>query len=266
MRKIFFVVLMLIAGAASAAELREKFDQTYEVRPGSAVSLTNINGRITISAWDQPRIQVHAEKYVDGFDADAAKKAMAAMRVEVKQTPGGLAIETRQPRTGGDGGGFLDWLVGDHVNAGVTYELKIPRSMNLSVENTNGAIHVAEVSGKLDVGTTNGRIELTRCSGSVNAETTNGAIRVDLVQVTPNAAMRFETTNGGITLSVPPSISASVDAGTTNGSVSSDVPITTTSSSSGRHSLRGTMNGGGPSIRLNTTNGSIKIVSAAASK
>jgi len=260
MRKFFFAILMLVAGAAGAAELREKFDKTYETRPGSALSLTNVNGRITIKAWDQPRIQVHAEKYVDGFDSDVAKRAMAALQIDVKQTGTGLAIETRQPKSG-DGGGLFDWLTGNHVNAGVTYELTIPRSMNLAVENTNGSIHVAEVGGKLDVGTTNGRIEVTRCSGSVNAETTNGAIRVELVQVTPGAAMRFETTNGGITLSVPSTIAASVDAGTTNGSVSSDVPITT--NSYGKHSLRGTMNGGGPSIRLNTTNGSIRIQSAA---
>lgn len=261
MRKTFFAMLMLIAGAAGAAELREQFSQTYDVRPGSAVSLTNVNGRITITAWDQPRVQVHAEKYVDGFDSDAAKKALADLRIEVRQTGSGLAIETRQPKTG-DGSGFLDWLVGNHVNAGVTYELTVPRSMNLSVENTNGSIHASDVSGKLDVGTTNGRIELARCSGSVNAETTNGAVHVELMQVTPGASMRFETTNGGISLTVPPSIGAVVDAGTTNGSVSSDVPITT--SSFGRHSLHGTMNGGGPSIRLSTTNGSIKILSGAA--
>ena len=47
-------------------------------------------------------------------------------------------------------------------------------------------------------------------------------------------------------------------AGTTNGSINSDIPVLT--SSSDRHSLRGTINGGGPAeLRLHTTNGSIEI-------
>lgn len=261
MRKIFFAVLVLTlaAGAAGAAELKETFDRTYDVRPGSAVSVGNVNGRITVNAWDQPRVQVRAHKYVQGMDSDAVRKAMAAMRIEVNQNAGGLSIRTNHPRSEG-GAGFLDWLFGDHVNAGVSYEVTVPRASNLSVDNTNGGIYVTDVNGKVEVDTTNGRIEVTRCSGSVNAGSTNGAIRVELLRVTPGSSMRFETTNGGITLAVPPDIAASVEAGTTNGSVSTDVPITT--SSFGKNSLRGTMNGGGSSIRLRTTNGSIKVLRA----
>jgi DUF4097 and DUF4098 domain-containing protein YvlB len=132
--------------------------------------------------------------------------------------------------------------------------------VNLNVENTNGSVNVSELSGRLNLETTNGRIEVSRCNGSVNANTTNGGIRAELLQVASGASMRLETTNGGISLAIPSNLAANIDAGTTNGSVSTDVPITMTRME--KHALRGTMNGGGPSIRLSTTNGSIRIAKA----
>jgi DUF4097 and DUF4098 domain-containing protein YvlB len=257
MRKLFLTFLLLaITGAAPAETLREPVDRTIDIRPGGEISLVNVNGKITITSWDQPRVRLQAEKYVESHDEQAAKKAMQQLRIEVKATANGLSIETRQPNNNGPGG-FLEALFGDHVNMGVRYELTVPRSVNLNVENTNGSVHVEDLSGRLNLETTNGRIEVARCSGSVNAGTTNGAIRAELLQVASGASMRLETTNGGITLAIPSNLAANIEAGTTNGSVTTDVPITTTRFE--KHSLRGTMNGGGGLIRLSTTNGGIRI-------
>jgi hypothetical protein len=58
-------------------------------------------------------------------------------------------------------------------------------------------------------------------------------------------------------VTVPRSIAARVDASTTNGSINTELPVTLSSTS--RHALRGTINGGGGELRLRTTNGSIDI-------
>jgi DUF4097 and DUF4098 domain-containing protein YvlB len=259
MRKLFLTIALLsVAAAASAGTLREPLDRTFDIRPGGEISLVNVNGKITITSWDQPRVRLQAEKYVESRNEDAAKQAMRELRIDIKPTANGLSIETRQPNRGA--GGFLEAIFGDNVNMGVRYELTVPRSVNLNVENTNGSVHVSELNGRLDLETTNGRIEVARCSGSVNAGTTNGAIHAELLKVASGASMHLETTNGGISLAIPATLGASIEAGTTNGSVSTDVPITTTRFE--KHSLRGTMNGGGPSIRLSTTNGSIRIAKA----
>src|SRR5205809_4600212 len=104
--------LTLIALTASASTFEETFDQTYDVRPGALVSLANTNGRITVHAWDQPRVRIHADKRVQG-SGDAAKEAMAALKIEVSAAGGGLRVMTRYPKQGADG--FLDWMFGSHV-------------------------------------------------------------------------------------------------------------------------------------------------------
>lgn len=248
------LALALIAVAASAATIDETFDQTYNVQPGALVALTNTNGRITVHAWDQPRVRIHAEKQVRA-SGDVAKQAMAELRIEVTPTAGGLRVVTHYPKR--NSGGLFDWMFGNDFNATVTYDVTVPRSMNLDLDDTNGAIEVSDVHGAHHIGTTNGHITLARCGGSVNAETTNGGIDAELLDVTPGKSVRLETTNGRIALAAPRTLAAEIDAANTNGSINTELPVT--SSNIGHHTLRGTINGGGPELRLRTTNGSIDI-------
>ena len=249
MRRVLLTLLVAaFAATASADKLQEAFDRTVDVRAGTPVSIDNVNGRIVISSWDQPRVRIHAVKKAD------TREALDKVSVEVR-TGGEVAIVSHMPRN--NDSGFFGMLFGSDGNSQVEYDVTVPRSTDLKVENTNGSITVSEISGRIVLSTTNGRIEASRCAGTINADTTNGSIRAELMQVVSGRDMEFETTNGSITVIVPPSYAATVDADTTNGSIRTDLPVTTRSFS--RRELRGTINGGGPQLSLHTTNGSIDI-------
>jgi DUF4097 and DUF4098 domain-containing protein YvlB len=68
----------------------------------------------------------------------------------------------------------------------------------------------------------------------------------------------FSTTNGTITVSLPASVNADVDMRTVNGHLSSDFPLTVEGSFSPRR-LHATLGKGGPTLRLSTVNGSIRL-------
>ncbi len=257
MRKVLISIILstLYAMSASAAKLQEVIDRTVDVRSGVTVSVDNTNGSVTVTSWDQPRVRIHAVKKVSGGSEESAREALAQLKVDIRTTADAVIIDTKYPHQNGTG--FLDFLMGDSHSADVSYELTVPRAANVKLETVNGAIRLSDVNGSADLETTNGRVEVIRCAGTVDADTTNGAIRVELTQVTPGKAMKFETTNGGITLVVPSSLAATVDAETTNGSIHADLPITTRDFS--KHAVRGTINGGGPELSLHTTNGSIEI-------
>ena len=254
---ILAAALVLFAGTMSAATIEETFDQTYNVQTGALLSLANTNGRITIHAWDQPRVRIRAHKQVRA-SGDAAKQAMAELKIEVTPSGGGLRVVTRYPKRGDSG--FFGWMFGQDVSASVIYDVTVPRAMSLDIEDTNGAVEVSDVRGSHKIGTTNGHITLARCGGDVDAETTNGGINAELLEVTPGKAVRLETTNGRISLAAPPTLAASIDAANTNGSINTELPVTSTRMR--RHTLHGTINGGGPEVRLRTTNGSIEIRAA----
>lgn len=249
------IAVLALAATASATTLTETFDRTFDVRPGANFTLENTNGHMTVRSWDQPRVRVVAEKRVESRDADAAKKAFAELRVEPTLAADGLHVVTRYPKAAD--GGLFDWLAGTNVSVTVNYEITVPRSMNVDLDNTNGAIDISDVRGAIHVSNTNGHIELVHCAGSVDADTTNGHIKAEMTEVM-GKGVKLETTNGRITVALPRAISARVDAETTNGRINTDLPIATTRSE--KTAVRGTINGGGGAdVKLRTTNGSIDI-------
>jgi len=265
----------LAATPAAAETFKERFEHTYPLSAGGAFTLRDVNGAVSVTAWDKNEVHVVAEKQVKARDAEEGKRRLAELKIEVKANPNDLRIDTHFPRQNG-GGGFFSWLAGEGGSGGVSYKVEVPRGIKVDVETvngalsvrgtggdlkaetTNGAVDVAGIRGKARLGTTNGAISATDAAGAVIAETTNGSIEIELKQVDRGADMSFETTNGHITLKVPKSIQASISASTTNGRVSTDLPIELRGKSS-KHHLDGDVNGGGGKLHLESTNGGIEI-------
>lgn len=74
----------------------------------------------------------------------------------------------------------------------------------------------------------------------------------------PTDNLRAETSNGPITLRLPPETGARLDATTSNSRISTDFDITGHARMD-RHQIIGDLGKGGPSISLHTSNGAIHI-------
>lgn len=249
------LALLFVAAPAFAVEVEERFDQRYDLGPGGEVSVSNVNGAVTVQGWDGQEVRVEAVKKVKASSRDRAEEAMRKLEVRVEQRGDHLEIDTRLPKRSD---GMFDWLFGNHSNANVTYTVSVPRRTDVEVDTVNGKVRVRGVAGRVVADTTNGGIEMEDVRGSVKAATTNGGIRVELAEVAAGQGMRFSTTNGAIRLTLPRDARVSVDAGTTNGGIDLDDLVADVRSKSRRH-LRADVNGGGPEIELSTTNGGIRI-------
>lgn len=268
-----FLGLLIAAGVAGAETLTEKLDRTLPLQPGSQVQISNVNGAVTLEAWDRNEVRIEAEKKVKAGDAEVARKYMAQLKINITQNADGLRIDTQHPRR--EGGGFFDWMFGKDVNANVTYRLHVPRRAALHavsvnggisatgtrgrahLETTNGGITVRDVQGNMVLETVNGGIDVIRSAGALKAGSVNGGINADLSGLPDGSEIRLTSTNGGIDLRLPRDARLSIDAGTTNGRVNSDLSIE--GGQPGKRSLQGDLNGGGGKLYLRTTNGSIDI-------
>ena len=264
--------LLLVGAAAHAVTVKDRFDKTVPLRPGSEVRLTNDNGGVTFEAWDRPEVRIEAEKQVRAGSDAVARKLLSQIRIEVANTPSGLRIDTRLPKR--EEGSFIAQLFNGGVSMAVTYKVHVPRHVALDVEGSNGGIQITgtlgnahlktsngnltvrEVSGDLSLESTNGGIAVARSAGSLKAETTNGAIDAELMRLS-GGELRLESTNGGVAVRLPRGARFSVDAETSNGSVRSDFPVE--GGKPGKHSLRGEVNGGGSRLFVRTSNGSVHI-------
>lgn len=259
--------------AAQAVTLKDRFQQTYPLQGGGTVTLDNVNGGVTIEAWDKNEVQVVADKEVKAKTDEAAKKAMQQVQIQVNKGASRLEIETKLPKRDS---GFLDWMTGDNVNINVKYQVKVPRNAVLDIETvnggirlagthgkaiaetTNGALEIDGVHGDLHLETTNGSIAVTRSAGAVEAETTNGSIEVELTEVPDGSDLSFDTTNGSVSVRLPRDIRVSLDAATSNGRVTSAFDVEGADSKN-RRRLSGDINGGGGRLRVRSTNGSVTI-------
>jgi len=247
-------IVALFAVTLSATTLRQQYDKTFDVSEGGRLVLSNVNGSVTVESWDQSKVRVEAELKVKASGRDRAEEAMSKLKIEVNREGDTLEVRTRSPRD--ENGGFLSWIFGSNADYEVRYKVTMPKKFDADIETVNGHIEANELAGKLRFETTNGGIEVLRAAGSVDASTTNGSIRAELTEVN-RVPMRLDTTNGRIEISLPHGAGVNVDAATTNGSIDTDFAISTTSFR--RNRIAGEINGGGPELRLRTTNGSIRI-------
>lgn len=242
--------LLLTSTIANAETLEETIDRTLPFAAGSLLELSNTNGDVEITSWDRDEIQIEAYKKVKSSNDDRARQAFADLEVNINETGTGVKIETEYPK------GKSGWW--GSVSSSVRYSIRVPRQADLVIETVNGKVVVEEVQGRIDLESTNGGIKAEDAGGSVTARTTNGGIDVELQEFDNDEDMNFRTTNGSITLTLPSDIRANLSARTTNGSVQTDFPITVQGTFR-KNRLDGEINGGGASIELKTTNGSIRI-------
>ncbi|MFL6195640.1 MAG: DUF4097 family beta strand repeat-containing protein [Thermoanaerobaculia bacterium] len=264
--------LLLAGSAAGAVTLKERFEKTVPLRAGSAIQLKNVNGSVTVEAWDRNEVRVEAEKQVKAGDRDQARKVMDQIHIDVTPGASGVRIETRMPKREN---GFFEGLMGHNVNASVSYRVQVPRQVALDIlnsnggiravgtrgqahlETSNGALTTEDVRGDMRLETSNGAITVARSQGAVTASTTNGAITAELTDLPDGRDLRFETSNGGVSLRLPRDARLSVDASTSNGGVSSDFAVE--GGQTGRQSLKGDINGGGAKLFIRTSNGRVAL-------
>src|SRR5262249_5794352 len=208
----------------------------FDLDGDARVSVSNINGDVTVTAWDKQKAEVRAIK--NGSEADRV-----ATPIIFKSEGGNLTIRTgRNPRSN------------------VRYEIRLPREVgHLELSTVNGMIKLSDLSGDVSTKSVNGSLNLTNIEGSLQAETTNGTINATVTDLSDKNSS-FKNVNGSINLQVKGNLNAQLDAESVHGSIIVDdsfgIPI---EKNIVGQKARGTIGGGGPALAVRTVNGSIKL-------
>lgn len=231
---------------SNQAEAKSEWKKTYALDPGGSLEIKNVNGRIEVEPSEGSEVSVVAERIAKaGTDAEAQKAAEAIEIVETA-TKTAVSLDTKMPMTSMLGGGRE-----------VRFHVRAPKGTVLALSSTNGTLTVRDMTGDLRLETTNGTIKGVNLEGSTRASTTNGTIDLDYAALGANG-VTAETTNGEVTVTVPKSAKASVNLRVSNGAISTS-GLDLANSETTRKRVVGTLNGGGASIRIETTNGGVVL-------
>jgi len=253
-------VVMLTAAAVAPAQSRRSsgrfvddacrgqrasFCETREDNLGARASLTvdaTPNGGITVRGTTRSDVLLRTRIVVWADGADGARAVASQVRV---LTDGGRIRAEGPPSTGNQ-----SWSA--------SFELEVPERTALQLTANNGGITIAGVDGDVRFETRNGGVTLSNVDGDVQGTTINGGINVRLAGTQWNGTgLDVGTRNGGISMSVPESFNAQLDAETVNGGVTSDFAVSSQDRRT-RHIVT-TLGGGGARLRLSTVNGGIRV-------
>lgn len=228
------------------------------------LGVTGKNGGIEVVGEDRNDIALEVKITVSGSSRENAQSILHDIRIVTE----GSNIRADGPSQSGS------WL---HGGWSASYRLRVPRRVahtelrttngginvsNLdgpvSASSSNGGIDINQVHGDVNVSTTNGGLHLNEVAGAVHAQTTNGGVNISLAgNHWQGGGLYAKSTNGAITLKAPDRFAAHLVADTTNGGISVGFPVTV-QGKIGKH-LDTDINGGGPTVHLETTNGGVSI-------
>ncbi len=267
MRQLLPVLALSLAACAPAfspalAQQRDSgtpWHWSGDIARDRTVYVRNLNGAVRVEQGTGSKVEVTAVKRWRNGNPDAVK-------ITVEQIGSGkgdvlvCALWRASDRCDEDGyhSSRNGWNWGNnHNDTNVEFTVRLPAGVRMDGRTVNGAVDIDGATSSVVARTVNGGVPARSTGGPVSAETVNGSITVRTASLGDDRS-DYKTVNGSITVELGESSNVNLDMSTVNGSVSSDYPITIEGSFSRRH-LRGNLGKGGPTVRLSTVNGSIRL-------
>jgi hypothetical protein len=231
-------------------DLESRFDLKFEELPGEVrITLKKKDSLTSWTSWfSNAKIRFEIQvptKTSTALETGGGHVTLHSLEGDAKAETSGGHIEVSDVR-----GNVTAETSGGHITLS-----KI--AGNAKVETSGGHIEADGVEGNLSAETSGGHIEIRGARGRVDADTSGGHVEVGFAKGNAHGG-RIQSSGGGITVSVDPSVDLAIDASTSGGSVRTDIPVKIIGKVSGS-SIRGTLGKGGETLYVHTSGGSVSI-------
>lgn len=148
----------------------------------------------------------------------------------------------------------------EHINGAVHFhtsrsDMQLGR-LDGESELSAHSISAEQALGPVVLSTSNRDVTLERVAGDISVTNKNGTVELTAAPALGNVTV--ENRNGSIKTTLPEKAGFQIQAGATNGEIESEFQLSTWGSENNKN-LNGTVGGGGPMVRLTTSNGDISI-------
>lgn len=230
----------------------ERFEQTYPLNPNGKISVSNVNGSITIEAWDRNEVKLTAIKTAD------TREHLADVEIKIESRPDSLSVEADYGVWSRNNSKV--WKDKNYNKLEVEFRLMVPRTAVLNeIEAVNGSINVSNMTNITKVSAVNGEVRATNLRGTANLSTVNGTIEADFSTLQSGTQISLETVNGHANLLIPSDANATIRAETTNGNIVNDFGLPVRKGEYVGRDLYGRVGNGDVKIKLESVNGQLSV-------
>ncbi|WP_202241891.1 DUF4097 family beta strand repeat-containing protein [Fulvivirga sediminis] len=181
--------LSLALGVVKAEEKEDTksirlIEKSFNVEAGGFLELMNKYGQVDVHTWNKDSVKVKVEIVGYGKDEDDAEKLTDRVNIDFNKTGQYLIIETILDRKSG----FFKELwnnINDYSKTllsknkiEINYEIYMPRSFNLELDNKFGDVYLHELFGKCEVRVTHGNLRANKFNGTTKIDVGYGDIRI----------------------------------------------------------------------------------------
>jgi hypothetical protein len=272
-------ILALAFTPAALFAAEGTFDKTISVNGAATLNVSTGSGYIHITPGPDGSIHIIGHVHSDrSWFGGSPEEAVRRVTDNPPITQSGNTID-----------------VGQHThfqNVSIDYVITAPRGTTVDAGSGSGDLNISNLGGPLKAGTGSGNIEANDLTGDVALSAGSGDIRASMngahyvkagtgsgnihlqgvngglyaetgsgdieVDGQPGSGWKLETGSGSVTLNTGSAAHFSLDASTGSGDVHSDPPMTTHGSTD-HHHVMGDVNGGGPTVRVETGSGDVRI-------
>jgi carbon monoxide dehydrogenase subunit G len=243
-------VAWLTSPASGPPQDQARWSWRGHVTAGRTLEIRGVNGTILAERAQGGEVEVQADRHGRRDDPEE-------VRLEVIEHDGGVTICAVYPgrRNRCAPGGGSNSV--QHNDVQVDFTVRVPAGVRFEGHTVNGDVEALNLDGPAEVATVNGDARVETASGEASARTVNGSVTARVSGTDGRAPLRFETVNGGITVSLPNGLNADLEAETVNGGITTDFPVQVTGRLTRR--MNGQIGQGGRTLRLATVNGPIRL-------
>lgn len=283
---IIAVVIAAVGGHRFLTENRFAAEQvvqdSFDVTSPPRIIVETFNGSVEVLTTAQDRVDARVTRRATGSSEEAAEEALSEIRITMDRSGDTIHIAARRSEE--------LWHTG---NRSAAVLLEVPERTSVEVRTSNGPVDVVGLTNEVQATTTNGQIQVNGSRGRLKLNSSNGNLKViggrDQVELrtsngkievkgaeavvharTSNGAIHFEgrltdgehlfqSSNGKLTVALPPESEFQVDARTSNGKISSDFKVKLAGKPQKRR-LIGQV-GSNPyfTLKLETSNGNVEL-------
>lgn len=269
-----------------------EFSASFAVGPRGSLSVDVDRGDIHLVGADQNSVQIRVVRDVTRASEAEATRILKEHHVALQQHGKEISITAQKPSSFWRGSWWRWWGL---PNLNVHYEITVPHAFDVRLKTEGGGIEVATLHGNVNAKTEGGHLKFTDIGGKVNGQTEGGSVKAvrchDEVQlrteggsiaieeftgkglqalteggsivaefaVPPRSDCTLRTSGGNVKVKIPETSAVNIDAHTDGGRVRTELPVQVQGRQD-RETLRGTINGGGSLLKLETEGGNIRIL------
>ncbi len=235
------------------ADETEKFEKSFPLNANGRVNISNVNGSITVEAWDRNEVKLEYTKVAD------TRERLADVEVKIESRQDSFSVETDYSYSKSRNAGDRDfWKGGGKLN--VEFRLTVPRGAVLNeVETVNGSVTVSNFVNVTMISAVNGSVNASNIRGTAKLSTVNGAVTADFDRLETGSKISLETVNGRVNLIIPSDVNATIKAESLNGTITNEFALPVRKRKYIGRDLHGKLGSGDVQIRMESVNGGLSI-------